>query len=161
MAFDYEGWLKTAQDRLESLHQQKAAIESEISLLEDGIKGFAPLLNQPTLWYGPEAGITDAVRAVLRAQPAKVFSPTAVRDELQARGVSLTQQNPMAAIHQTLARLVDKGAAKVVENERGPDHYQWAGDVRTETKRRTTVAQHIAEGRPGISLKMQSGKDKK
>ena len=159
MAFDYEGWLKTAQDRLEALHQQKVAIESEISLLEEGIKGFAPLLNQPTLWYGPEAGITDAVRAVLKAQPAKIFSPTAVRDELLTRGVSLTQQNPMATIHQTLARLVEKGTAKVVPNERGPNHYRWAGDV--ETSRRTTVAQRIAEGRPDAPLKMQPGKDKK
>ncbi len=134
MAFDYEAWLKTAQERLEVLRRQRDAIESEITLLENGIRGFVPLLNQPTRW--DEAGITDAVRAVFKAHPAKVFSPTAVRDELQTRGIPLTQKNPMAAIHQTLARLVAKGFVRPVENQRGPDHYQWAGEAETNPKRR-------------------------
>ena len=73
MAFDYEEWLKAAQDRLEALYQQKTTIENEISLLERGIKGFAPLVNQPSLWYGPEAGITEAVRAVLKSDPSRLY----------------------------------------------------------------------------------------
>jgi hypothetical protein len=139
MAFDYEEWLKAAQDRLEALYQQKTTIENEISLLERGIKGFAPLVNQPSLWYGPEAGITEAVRAVLKSDPSRLYLATQIRDELLSRGVQLTQQNPMATIHQVLARLVNKGTAKIYPLEPGRNHYQWSGnaeDVAEGTKRR-------------------------
>jgi len=127
MTFDYEAWLKAAQDRLETLYQQKAAIENEISALEHGIRGFAPLVNQPSLWFGPEAGITDAVRAVLKTDPSRVFTATEVRNELVKRGILLKQQNPMATIHQVLARLVSKGAAEIFTQEPGRNRYKWAG----------------------------------
>ena len=134
MSFDYEGWLKGAQDRLETLYQQKTAIESEISLLERGIKGFAPLVNQPTLWYGPESGITEAVRAVLKSDPSRLYSAPEIRDELIRRGVALNQQNPMATIHQVLARLVSKGTAKIYPLEPGRNHYQWSENAEDNCK---------------------------
>lgn len=134
MTFDYETWLKAAQDRLETLYQQKTAIESEISMLERGIKGFAPLVNQPALWYGPEAGITDAVRAVLKSDPSRLYSAPEVRDELLKRGVQLTQQNPMATIHQVLSRLVSKGVAKIYPLEPGRNHFQWAEGTGEEAR---------------------------
>ncbi|HTC95965.1 MAG TPA: hypothetical protein VK699_21160 [Terriglobales bacterium] len=138
MTFDYEAWLKTAQDRLETLYQQKTAIENEISALEHGIKGFAPLVNQPSLWFGPEAGITDAVRAVLKTDPSRIFTATEVRNELVKRGILLRQQNPMATIHQVLARLVSKGTAKIFTYEPGRNCYKWAGESEEPTDKART-----------------------
>ncbi len=125
MSFDYEGWLKTAQDRLETLYEQKAALESEISALEAGIKGFAPLVNQPALWRGPEVGITEAVSDVLKSTSSRAFSALEVREELLNRGVSLDQKNPLATIYQVLARLAERGAAIVTTHEAGKNRYKW------------------------------------
>jgi hypothetical protein len=125
MAFDYEGWLKTAQDRLESLYEQKSALESEISALEAGIKGFAPLVDQPALWRGPDVGITEAVSDVLKADASRLFSAVEVRDELLNRGVSLSQKNPLATIYQVLARLAERGAVIISAHEAGKNRYKW------------------------------------
>jgi hypothetical protein len=124
MTFDYESWLAKAQKRLETLYEQKTAIESEISALEKGIKGFAPLVNQPALWHGPDAGITDAVKSVLKSSESRMWSAVSVRDELLENGVSLNQKNPLATIYQVLARLVEQGAAIIYERE-GRNFYKW------------------------------------
>jgi hypothetical protein len=126
MMFDYDAWLKTAEDRLETLYEQKASIEAEITALEEGIEGFAPLVKKSSLWYGPETGITDAVKSVLKADPTRCFTPTEIRDTLYMRGTPLTQRNPMANIHQVLARLVEKQIARILAFENGRNRYQWA-----------------------------------
>jgi hypothetical protein len=125
MTFDYEAWLKTAQDRLEFLYGQKVAIETEITQLEAGIKGFAPLVNQATLWQGPGVGITDAVTNVLKSNQSRLFSAIEVRNELLRLGVSLEQKNPMATIHQVLARLVERGIVTITTHEAGRNRYKW------------------------------------
>jgi len=124
VTFDYESWLARAQRRLETLYEHKSAIENEISALESGIKGFAPLVNQPALWQGPDTGITDAVKSVLRSDESRMWSATQVRDELLERGISLTQKNPLSTIYQVLARLVDQGGAIIYERE-GKNLYKW------------------------------------
>lgn len=126
MVFNYEDWLKAARDRLETLYQQKAAIESEISDLQRAIKGFAPLVKNPAKWFGPTSGITQSIRAVLKSDPARAFTATDIRDELLHRGVALRQKNPMATIHQILHRLVQSGTVKVFTLEPGRNHYQWS-----------------------------------
>jgi hypothetical protein len=124
MTFDYESWLKTAQDRLEALYQQKTSIESEITLLEEGIQGFAPLVNQPR-WQSPDVGITEAVTSLLKSDTSRVFAAIEVRDELLEHGVSLNQRNPLATIYQVLARLAEKGAVIVTTHEAGRNRYKW------------------------------------
>ena len=127
MTFDYVAWLKTAEDRLEVLYEQKANIEAEISALEDGIQGFSPLLQRPynKQWLGQDVGITDAVREVFKAEPNRLFAPTEIKQLLLDRGVDLSQKNPMATIHQILARLVQKGTVKISVYENGRNRYQW------------------------------------
>jgi hypothetical protein len=137
MTFDYESWLKTAQDRLEILYQQKTAVESEISLLEAGIKGFAPLVNQPALWHGPDVGITDAVSSVLKSEPSRLFSAVDIRDTLLERGSSLGQQNPLATIYQVLARLAERGAVIITAHEPGKNRYKWVQGWEVRKYRRT------------------------
>jgi hypothetical protein len=136
MTFDYEGWLKTAQDRLEILYQQKTALESEISALESGIKGFAPLVNQPSLWRGPDIGITEAVTNVIQSKTSRLWSAVEVRDELISSGIPLTQQNPLATIYQVLARLHEKGAVIVSTHEPGKNRYKWVEGWETEKYQR-------------------------
>ena len=113
MTFEYESWLKQAQDRLEDLNQQRTAIEEEIAALERGIEGFTPLVKRPVSSDGDTIGITEAVTRVFTDTPNKCFSPTQVRDVLAARGdVRLNQQNPLATIHQIIARLAARGVIK-------------------------------------------------
>jgi len=125
MTFDYEGWLKAAQGRLENLYEQKAAIESEISKLEKAIQGFMPLVKQPSKWFGPAAGLTDGVREVFKSAPARHFTAIDIRNELVRRGMTLKQKNPMASIHQILSRLVDDGKVEIHTHEPGRNRYRW------------------------------------
>jgi|SRR5579859_1858175 len=138
MTFDYEEWLKAANGRLETLYKQKATIESEISKLERAIQGFAPLVKNPSKWFGPETGITDAVRGVLKSDIHRIFTATEIRNELLMRGVPLKQKNPLATIHQILARLVDNEEAVVNTHEPGRNRYKWIrkdgpGDIVAES----------------------------
>jgi len=107
--FSYELWIRQAQERLALLYQQQQAINHEIAQLENALPGLVPLTGQ---WSGPDGGLTESIRQVLRREPDRVFAPTEIRDELVKRGLVLQQQNPMAAIHQTLARLLTNREAK-------------------------------------------------
>jgi hypothetical protein len=129
MTFDYEGWLNAAYRQLETLYKQKAAIEAEISKLEVAMKGFAPLVKNPSKWFGPQTGITDAIRVILKRDPNRIYTATEIRDELLMSGVTLKQKNPMATIHQILARLVESGIATVSAHEPGRNRYKWSGEI--------------------------------
>lgn len=112
MTFNYESWIKEARGRLELLYKQRGAIDDEIANLERGIEGFAPLVK--SVWAGPDAGITVSTRKIFKNAPNRVWSPPAIRDELLARGVKLSQKNPLATIHQILGRLLRAGYIKPV-----------------------------------------------
>jgi len=113
MTLDYKSWLKQAQDRLEELYEKRAAIDEEIAALQRGIEGFAPLVNESAPWRYEVVGMTESITQVFKESPNTCFRPTDIRDALVANGVALTQQNPMATIHQTISRLV---ARKVIES---------------------------------------------
>jgi hypothetical protein len=112
MAFDYQSWIGQAKDRLAQLKQQRAAIDTEISKLERILGEVAPLTEEAMAWAGPDASLTESIRQIFK-EDARCWSPTAIRDELLNRGVRLGQQNPMATIHQILARLIDKDIRRV------------------------------------------------
>ena len=82
MRFDYELWLKQAQDRLEELHQRRAAIDEEIAVLQQGIEGFSPLVKKASTWNQDSIGITEALTRVFIRNPARRYGPTDVRDAL-------------------------------------------------------------------------------
>jgi len=146
MEFDYEGWLAKAQARLETLDQQKSAIEDEISNLEKGIKGFAPLVNQPALWRGPDTGITDAVKAVFQRDQSRLYSAVEIRDELLNVGVSLTQKNPLSTIYQVLSRLAEQGAVLHYDTE-GKTRYKWVvgWEAKKYLRAPKSIGQRVAE----------------
>ncbi len=125
MKFNYESWIKQAKDKLELLYEHKNAIENEIYALERGIEGFLPLAQ--SAWLGPTAGITESVVKVLSEDPHRVFAAVEIRNELINKGLSLEQKNPMATIHQVLARLMKKGWL-YSEIENGKNRYRWVGE---------------------------------
>lgn len=134
MPFSYEKWIRQAKDRLELLYRQREQISAEISGLEKGIEGFKPLVK--SLWASPDAGLTESIRVVFRSNPARLFSPVSIRQELMARGFTLQQQNPMAAIHQTLARLSRRQEVKLHLLD-GQTRYQHAEPPATPGERET------------------------
>jgi hypothetical protein len=112
MTLDYEAWLKQAQDRLEALYEQRGAIDDEIAALQRGIEGFSPLVRKYAPWSQETVGITESVTQVFKDSPKQMLSPRHVRDCLLSKGIQLTQQNPLATIHQTISRLVARGVIK-------------------------------------------------
>ncbi len=146
MTFDYESWLAKAQARLETLYQQKSALENEISNLEKGIKGFAPLVNQPALWRGPDTGITDAVKAVFKKDESRLYSAVDIRDQLLEAGVSLTQKNPLSTIYQVLSRLAQQGAVLPYDMD-GKTQYKWVEgwEAKKYLRAPKSIGQRIAE----------------
>src|SRR5260370_21990839 len=118
MKFDYAGWLNTAKNRLAQLKQERTAIDAEISKLEKGIESFSPLLenDEPELTNPETVGITESVRRLFIENPTLLLTPTGIRDALLARGIALVQENPMATIHQILARLKEKQLIDPVEH---------------------------------------------
>lgn len=126
MAFDYQSWIGQARDRLAQLKQQRTAIDTEIGKLERILTEVTPLTGESTAWAGPDANITESMRQVVKGD-GRLWTPTAIRDELLNRGVKLDQKNPMATIHQIIARLEKDGLLRPV-------------DVDGKTKYRTTSA---------------------
>jgi hypothetical protein len=125
MTFDYDEFLKTARERLETLYEQKAKIENEIDVLESTSRAFAPLAKEPGRWLDPGVGITEAITTLLKSSGSRLFTPPLIRDELLKRGVLLEQKNPLATIHQVLARLVGRGKVAVIGHS-GGNHYGWS-----------------------------------
>ena len=113
---DYHGWLKVARDRIEALKAQRAGLESELAALEQSVQAFENLVDGK--WTRIDSGLTDAIRGILSSQRGAPLSALRIRDELLKRGLPLDQKNPMAAIHQILARLVKRGVAQAIP---GPD----------------------------------------
>jgi hypothetical protein len=143
MTFDYDSWLDTVRERLETLYQQRAVIDEEIAKLQRGIQGFAPLVGKDVA--EPAAGIAESIRSILREEPHRIYSPTAIRDELLTRGVALKQNNPMAAIHQTLARLVAQGSAKVHLSDGKTGYYGTAVEPKPRRRVSANAAHHASQ----------------
>jgi DNA-binding transcriptional MerR regulator len=117
MTFDYEAWLKQAQDRLEFLYQQRSEIDKEIADLQHGIEEFTPLVKKYPPWARVMSqGITAAITQVFEDNPNKCYGPTDIRDELLKRKISLDQKNPLATIHQIISRLEERGFIKPMNN---------------------------------------------
>lgn len=132
MAFDYQSWIGQAQDRLAQLKQQRTAIDTEIVKLERILGEVAPLTEESTAWAGPDAGITESMRQLFRTD-ARLWSPTAVRDELINRGVAMNQQNPMATIHQVLGRLEKEELIRPVDVAGKTKYQSRVGESKSDT----------------------------
>jgi hypothetical protein len=125
MQWNYESWLKQAQDRLEDLLRQQDAIGQEIEHLKRGIEGFTALTKNYAPWEAVTIGITEAVKRVFTDSPNKCLRPTDIRDALLSkRDVKLDQRNPLATIHEIVSRLEERGfIQRLVEDGRARYYY--------------------------------------
>ncbi len=124
MNFDYTAWLTKAEDRLSLLKRQRADLDAEITTLENGIKAFAPLVEEKVFSQGVIGeGLTDIIRRMFADNPTTAFAPTGIRDDLLSRGIILGQTNPLAVIHQILARLKAKDLIEPIEYQ-GKTYYR-------------------------------------
>jgi hypothetical protein len=158
MAFDYKSWLKQAEDRLAYLHQQRYLIDAEIFQLQRGIASFKPLAEDLEAWRGMDVGFTQAVRDIVSVFPTNGVAATAIRDEMVNRGVKLEQANPLAAIHQTLARLMEKEEIEEIPQATGKPKYR----VKTAANALLRASEKAAKGQPsglqGIGVHVLKGK---
>jgi hypothetical protein len=124
MKFDYDGFLKTAHARLETLYEQKGAIEKEINALKNGVLFFAAFAKEPTKWIDPGVGITEAITELFKSSDTRCFTAPLIRDELLKRSIPLKQKNPLATIHQVIARLIQRGLIEVI-TDGGRSTFVW------------------------------------
>ena len=73
-----------------------------------------------------EIGFTESIRQIFIESNRSALAPTGIRDELLRRGFLLEQKNPLAAIHQVLARLVERDFAEKITFQ-GGTYYRWKG----------------------------------
>lgn len=119
---DFNKMRSEAQKELQSLIQERGALDRKIVGLEQTIKGLDavcrtdtdpalekrsldPLPLPPELAGLLSLGLTDAVRKLFQNSGVMLLTPVSVRDQLAMYGYELTQDNPVAAIHAVFRRL--------------------------------------------------------
>jgi len=116
---------------LETKAQINADIDRKIEAVQKAIQLFWPVYGQeeasPKLENAfPEGvGMTEAIEVVLMASPDKPLPATSIRNGLLEAGFKLSGNNPMAAIHQVLKRLVARGNWFVSEEIDGQTMYKY------------------------------------
>lgn len=109
-----------------ALLKEREKIDHELKALEEAAKILRPAYATLQGCAGIEpdnVGITDAVRAVLKAS-GHYMVPTAIRDGLKQTGLLKDYPNEMAVIHEVLRRLARNDEADVQDGPHGKA-YAW------------------------------------
>jgi hypothetical protein len=108
--YDYQAALQAARQELGQLIQQREVISIRIMQLERTVQGLATLAGQTQIAQQSfRMDLTDAIVIALR-NAAQPMSAVEIRDMLVAMGVQFARfSNPMAALHNALRRLLQKG----------------------------------------------------
>ncbi len=126
---DFRKALDAANQELAALTQKRTAIDQRMTQLMATVETLTALLQEPPN-YTPkaeweaageilnEAGITEAIRHVLRTSKTPM-APPQIRNALAAAGVELNYANPMSVIHNTLKRLEKQGELLTVKSHTG------------------------------------------
>ena len=118
--------LEEARAELEQLRAFRIELDSCIARLEQTVLGLAALCDEPE--DGVPQGLTELCRRMFRAT-AHDLSPIAVRNNLERMGFELARyENPMAVIHTTINRLVERGELTTVLGINSKKTYRWAGN---------------------------------
>ncbi len=117
--------LEEAQAELEQLRAFRIELESCIARLEQTVLGLAALWDEPR--DAVPRGLTELCRRMFRATDQDL-SPVAVRHNLERMGFELARyENPMAVIHTTINRLVERGELTKVLDIKSKKTFRWAG----------------------------------
>jgi hypothetical protein len=113
---------------------KKALLETRRKTDEEIVRTDAALIalrslesDEPVEFDGP---LAEAVRLVLKKNADRSLAPTDVRDEVKVLGFDfgkLKHDNPMAAIHGVLKRLLESGEARPKKAKDGSTRYVWNG----------------------------------
>lgn len=130
----YRKTLEAARADLANLLAEQKRINEKISKLAPVIQYLAQLCDEPigsdveSMALGPDLGLTDAIRNVLRAASGRAVPPTEVRDLLAHSRFNLGKYaNPLPPIHNTLKRLKDNKEIEEVETGSGKA-YRWISE---------------------------------
>jgi hypothetical protein len=124
---DYRRALDAARKDLTKVLQDRTELDQRASELKKTIEGLSALCDEEDYSTGlPEGatladvGISNAIRVVLRDTSDPALTPTEIRDELEKRGLNLSEYaSEMAVIHNTLARLERQGEVIKLTNRDG------------------------------------------
>jgi hypothetical protein len=139
---DFNKMRSEAQKELQSLIQERAALDRKIVGLEQTIKGLDAVCSTDTdpalekrsldpLPLPPELkgllslGLTDAVRMLFQNSGVMLLTPVSVRDQLAMYGYELAQDNPVAAIHAVFRRLEENLEINQATAEDEKKGYRW------------------------------------
>lgn len=151
MALDYRAWLECAKAELSALQSRKDGIRQQMEslrLMENNIDrqinglaqtvaGLAPLVPEEPIDFSfrsvlglvgkaiVDVGITDRIRAILRAGTEQRFSAMEIRQELERTGWCIGDYaNALATIYTTVKRLVSGGEV-IEQQDADGKRYQW------------------------------------
>jgi hypothetical protein len=110
----YREDLRAARAKLIQMINASESLQQEIAKQKQVVAALTKLaeLTAPTNLV---AGVTDAVRNVLKVADGKLLSPAEIQQQVQSLGVP-PQQNLLASIHTTLRRLAEAGEAEYVQD---------------------------------------------
>jgi hypothetical protein len=121
----YSESLEEARAELEQLRAFRTELDSCIARLEQTVLGLAALCDEPE--DAVPQGLTELCRRMFRAT-AQDLSPIAVRNNLERMGFELARyENPMAVIHTTINRLVERGELTTLLGINPRKTYRWTG----------------------------------
>ncbi len=126
----YKETLEVARSEMDDLLKEEIDLGSRLAI----VRGRIEVLRKTIISIGDlvgedrEAetiGITDAIRAVLKAKSDAFFSPIAVRSSLRNSSFPLDNyKNVLAVIHTTLKRLEDQNEVTAI-TENSKTFYKW------------------------------------
>ena len=126
MADTYEAALNKAKAELSELVQQRKQLEERIDQLNKSVEALSALVDGkdhsaglPHLDLPDSAGITDAIREILKVHAMPMGAPS-IRDALLAEGFDAKDySNLLTVIHNTLKRLESQGEVYKVRTPLG------------------------------------------
>lgn len=129
---NYNATIAEFQKQLESLLQQREQLDRQIAgvtAVIEAIKTLADesdesLLEVPPMPPNEEAGFTDRVRAILKANPALALSAVVIRDEFLKAAPKEDPKIFLIHTHNTLKRLHRQGEVEEVTTSAGRA-YRW------------------------------------
>lgn len=120
---EYAGALKDAVAALEALRRERHALDLKIAKLEQLEAALRSVGNEDEDSLAM-AGLTDAIRQVVRGGGERGLAPTELRERLLGRGFKLSKYSqPLAMIHVILKRLERNGEVLQIGAE--PRRYWW------------------------------------
>lgn len=101
--------LAALRSREQAIVQELAGIHQQINHLQVVIQSLEPLLAQQQAQYLENMSLADLCRAALDAYQGEWVTAQQVRSYIEQLGIRFEYSNTMAVLHNTLARVGQKG----------------------------------------------------